>query len=156
MARCKICHVESPLDRSGRCESCIDATEATSLGLHYGDYIARKERGTLPHTPRRDRFAAALLDYEKHVELPKCRICGGNVFPPRRFLCSPKCEAEDKRRKSRHRTDENPRLCPVCGKDVGPNLRKTYCSWECYRQNAKRLDARYRERKRAEKKGNVE
>lgn len=62
MARCKICHVESPLDRSGRCESCIDAAEATSRGLHYGDYIARKERGTLPPTPRRDRFAAALLD----------------------------------------------------------------------------------------------
>lgn len=47
------------------------------------------------------------------------------------------------------------RPCPFCGKDVGPDLRKTYCSWECYRQNAKRLDARYRERKRAEKKGNV-
>lgn len=103
MPRCKICHVESPLDRSGRCESCIDAAEATSLGLHYGDYMARKERGTLPHTPRRDRFAAALLDYEEPVELPKCRICGGNVFPPRRYLCSPKCAVTYKRQWDRDR-----------------------------------------------------
>lgn len=156
MPRCKICHVESPLDRSGRCGSCIDAAEATSLGLHYGDYIARKERGTLPHTPRRDRFAAALLDYEEPVELPKCRICGGNVFPPRRFLCSPKCEAEDKRRKARHRTDENPRLCPVCGKPVRIDRRRIYCSWECFRKKQTQREAQYRERKRAEKKGNVE
>lgn len=156
MPRCKICHVESPLDRSGRCESCIDAAEATSLGLHYGDYIARKERGTLPHTPRRDRFAAALLDYEEHVELPKCRICGGNVFPPRRYLCSPKCEAEDKRRKARHRTDDNPRLCPVCGKPVRIDRRRIYCSWECFRKKQTQREAQYRERKRAEKKGNVE
>ena len=156
MPRCKICHVESPLDRSGRCESCIDAAEATSLGLHYGDYIARKERGTLPHTPRRDRFAAALLDYEEQVELPKCRICGGNVFPPRRYLCSPKCEAEDKRRKARHRTDDNPRLCPVCGKPVRIDRRRIYCSWECFRKKQTQREAQYRERKRAEKKGNVE
>lgn len=155
MPRCKICHVESPLDRSGRCASCIDAAEATSLGLHYGDYMARKERGTLPSTPRRDRFAAALLDYEEHVELPKCRICGGNVFPPRRYLCSPKCEAEDKRRKARHRTDENPRLCPVCGKPVRIDRRRTYCSWECFRKKQTQREAQYREKKRAEKKGNA-
>ena len=63
MKRCKICHVSvNDVDRKGRCESCIDAAEATSLGLHYGDYIARKERGTLPHTPRRDRFAAAMAE----------------------------------------------------------------------------------------------
>ncbi len=155
MPRCKICHVESPLDRSGRCESCIDAAEATSLGLHYGDYIARKEHGTLPHTPRRDRFAAALLNYEEPVELPKCRICGGNVFPPRRFLCSPKCEAEDKRRKARHRTDDNPRICPVCGKPVRIDRRRIYCSWECFRKKQTQREAQYREKKRAEKKGNA-
>ncbi len=147
MPRCKICHVESPLDRSGRCESCIDAVEATSLGLHYGDYIACKERGTLPHTPRRDRFAAALLDYEKHVELPKCRICGGNVFPPRRYLCSAKCEAEDKRRKHRHRTDENPRLCPVCGKPVRIDRRRIYCDDDCAYKAARERERIYRANK---------
>lgn len=147
MPRCKICHVESPLDRSGRCSFCADAAEAVSLGLHYGDYMARKERDTLPHTPRRDRFAAALLDYEEPVELPKCRICGGNVFPQRRFLCSPKCEAEDKRRKARHRTDDNPRLCPVCGKPVRIDRRRIYCDDDCAYKAARERDRIYRANK---------
>lgn len=141
MPRCKICHVESPLDRSGRCESCIDAAEATSLGLHYGDYIARKERGTLPPTPRRDRFAAALLDYKEHVELPKCSICGGNVFPPRRYLCSPKCQAEYNRRsaseahakaKAKRLAQPIPeRYCTICGKLITNPRKKVTCSPEC-------------------------
>lgn len=154
MKRCKFCHVSvNNVDRKGRCPSCADAGNATRAGLHYGDYIARKERSTLPHTPRRDRFAAALLDYEENVELPKCRICGGNVFPPRRFLCSPKCEAEDKRRKNRHRTDENPRLCPICGKPVRIDRRRIYCNDDCAYKAARERERIYRANT---KKGNVE
>lgn len=158
MKRCKICFVAAnELDRKGRCPSCADAGDATNVyGIHYGHYIARKRTGQLPaKTPRQERMEAALNDC---IEPPRCRICG-NILPPRRrALCSVECEKEDKLRRNRSASHGKggPRLCPVCGKEVGPDLRKTYCSWECYRQNAKRLDAQYRERKRAEKKGNVE
>lgn len=47
------------------------------------------------------------------------------------------------------------RICPICGKEVGPDLRKTYCSWECFHKNQMQREAKYRERKRAEKKGNA-
>lgn len=148
MKRCKFCHVSvNNVDSKGRCPSCADAGNATRAGLHYGDYIAHKERGTLPPTPRRDRLAAVLLDYVEPVELPKCRICGGNVFPPRRFLCSPKCEAEDKRRKARHRTDENPRLCPICGKPVRIDRRRIYCDDDCAYKAARERERIYRTNK---------
>ena len=87
----------------------------------------------------------------------RCRFCG-NILPPRRrVLCSVECEKEDKLRRNRSAAHGKggPRLCPICGKEVGPDLRKTYCSWECYSKNARQLDAKYREKKRAEKKGNV-
>ena len=145
MPRCKICHVESPLDRSGRCSFCVDAAEAVSMGLHYGDYMARKERGTLPHTPRRDRFAAALLDYEEPVELPKCRICGGNVFPPRRSICSNKCEREASKRSLRGYGEYPERDCPICGKPFRADLRQRYCSQACAEQGREQTNKAWRE-----------
>lgn len=157
--RCKYCHTVQELDSKGRCPSCADAGDAVLIyGLHYGDYIAQKRAGTLAvpqKNPRQKRLEKTLLDFE---DIPRCRICGSVLPPRRRTLCSVECEKEDKLRRNRSAShgQGGPRLCPVCGKEVGPDLRKTYCSWECYRQNAKRLDARYRERKRAEKKGNVE
>lgn len=148
MSRCKICYVEQSLDARGRCQGCADASAATALGLHYGDFMAQKEAGALPESPRRARFAAALRDYEDVPELPKCRICGGNVFPPRRYLCSPKCEAEDKRRRARHRTDDTPRMCPVCGKPVRIDRRRIYCSDDCTLAAKREHERIYRKEKR--------
>lgn len=158
MKRCKICFVAvNEVDRKGRCSSCADAGDSTNVyGMHYGQYIARKRTGHLPaKTPRQERMEAALSDC---IEPPRCRICG-NILPPRRrALCSKECEKEDKLRRNRSAAHGKggPRICPICGKEVGPDLRKTYCSWECFRKNQMQREAQYRERKRAEKKGNAE
>lgn len=157
MSRCKYCHTVHDLDSHGRCSSCADAGDATNVySMHYGQYIAQKRTGQLPaKTPRQERMEAALKDC---IEPPRCRICGKILPPRRRALCSKECEKEDKLRRNRSTAhgQGGPRICPVCGKEVGPDLRKTYCSWECFRKNQMQREARYRERKRAEKKGNVE
>lgn len=156
MSRCKYCHTVHDLDSKGRCLSCADAGDATNVyGMHYGQFIARKRSGQLPaKTPRQERMEAALKDC---IEPPRCRICG-NILPPRRrALCSKECEKEDKLRRNRSAAHGKggPRICPICGTEVGPDLRKTYCSWECFRENQMQREAQYRERKRAEKKGNA-
>lgn len=158
-SRCKYCHTVHDLDSKGRCPSCADAGDATNVyGLHYGDFIAQKRSGTLaaPQKGKRQKqLEAALLDFE---DIPRCRICGSVLPPRRRALCSVACEKEDKLRRNRSAAHGKggPRLCPICGKKVGPDLRKTYCSWECFHQNEMQREARYREKKRSEKKGNVE
>lgn len=156
MSRCKFCHTVHELDSKGRCPSCAAAGDAVNVyGISYGQYMAQKSTGQLPaKSPRQKRLEGTLLDYE---DTPRCRICGSILPPRRRVLCSVECEKKDKLRRNRSAAHGKggPRLCPVCGKEVGPDLRKTYCSWECYRKNARQLDARYRERKRAEKIGNV-
>ena len=133
MKRCKICHSAGPLDESGRCSSCADVKMAAKMGLHYGEYMARKETGMLPETPRRKRFEAVLLDYEPIHTLPKCRICGRDCIPPRRVLCSKKCEDEDKRRKSRKYGEFTSRACLICGNPVIGDKRRKYCPWSVMR-----------------------
>lgn len=156
MKRCKYCHTAHELDSKGRCRSCANAGDAVNVyGLSYGKYMALKSTGQLPaKSPTQGRLEAVLQDY---LDTPRCRICGKILPPRRRVLCSVECEKEDKLRRNRSKAhgQGGPRLCPVCGKTVGPDLRRTYCSWDCYRKNARQLDAKYRERKRAEKKGNV-
>ena len=155
--RCKYCHINTDLDSQGRCPSCADAGDAVNVyGISYGQFMARKNTGQLPaKSPTQKRQEEALLNYE---DPPRCRICGSILPPHRRTLCSPECEKEDKRRRNRSAAHGKggPRICPICGKEVGPDLRKTYCSWECFRKNQMQREAQYRERKRAEKKGNVE
>ena len=157
MNRCKYCHTVHDLDSKGRCSSCADAGDATNVyGMNYGKYIARKDTGQLPaKTTTQERIETALKDC---IELPQCRICGSILPPRRRVLCSAECEKEDKLRRNRSAAHGKggPRICPICGKEVGPDLRKTYCSWECFHKNERQREAQYRERKRAEKKGNVE
>lgn len=157
MNRCKYCHTVQELDSKGRCPSCAAAGDAVNVyGISYGQYMAKKSTGQIPaKTPTQERMEAALKDC---IEPPRCRICGSILPPRRRVLCSVECEKEDKLRRNRSSAHGKggPRLCPVCGKAVGPDLRKTYCSWDCYRKNARQLDAKYRARKRAEKKGNAE
>lgn len=143
MSRCKICRCQGVLDPSGRCQSCADVAQAAQLGLHYGDYMAKKIHGVLPPMPRRARAAAALLDYAPLDDLPKCRICGNTVFPPRRLLCSSRCEVEDKRIRARTRKDPAPRICPVCGKPV-EDRRRTYCCEDCTQAAKREHDRLYR------------
>ena len=45
MTRCIYCHLVKDLDSKGRCRSCANAGDATAYGLHYGEYMYRKEHG---------------------------------------------------------------------------------------------------------------
>ena len=150
--RCKICHSASSLDETGRCSSCADAKRAEEMGLHYGEYMARKEIGALPEMPRRKRFEAAILDYEAIPSLPKCRVCGKDCIPPKKVYCSRSCEAEGNRRKTRKYDEFTPRPCLICGKPVIGDRRRKYCSPECYEERKRQWDVGYKaKRKEIEK-----
>lgn len=120
------------------------------MGLHYGEYIARKDTGALPEMPGRKRFEAAILDYEEIPSLPKCRICGKDCIPPKKVLCSKACMDEDKRRQSRKYDKFVPSPCPICGKTVLGDRRQKYCSVECYEERKRQRDVEHK----AKRKGN--
>ena len=150
MSRCIYCHMPRELDDKGRCRSCADAGDATAYGLHYGEYMYRKERGLLSGKP----LCETLLNAPRK-QLPRCRVCGNVVLPPFRTYCSDRCAREGKRQNDHlAKTAGKPvKLCPMCGKEVAHDSRRVYCSFECYEKHQWQYN---RERMKQKKKGNVE
>lgn len=149
MTRCIYCHMPRDLDSKGRCPSCADAGDATAYGLHYGEYMYRKERGLLPGVP-----ALRIPLNAPQRQLPRCKVCGNVVLPPFRTYCSDRCAREGKRQIAHlaHMAGKPVKTCPVCGKEVPNDSRRTYCSFECYEANQREYLAK---RHKAKKKGNA-
>lgn len=125
MNRCKYCHTIHELDAKGRCPSCADAGDATRVGMHYGDYIARRVQ---PLRPVPVETTPAPVSRANAVKV--CRICGALIPPesPRRTLCSLECQAEfnrqsanaaHARKKAAQAAKEKPvRYCAICGEPI--------------------------------------
>ncbi len=147
MTRCVFCHMPRDLDSKGRCPSCADAGDATAYGLHYGEYMYRKEHGLLPgESARRIPLNAP------QRQLPRCKVCGNTVMPPFRTYCSDRCAHEGKRQIAHlaHMAGKPVKTCPVCGKEVPNDSRRTYCSFECYEANQREYLAKRHKAKRKE------
>lgn len=139
---CKICHANRELDASGRCQSCRAVYLASKSRMSYGAYMAARTE----ENPAREFILRAMENpLSEPLSLPKCRICGNNVYPPRRTVCSNKCEREANKRSLRGYGEYPERDCPICGKPFRADRRQRYCSQACAEQGREQTDRAWRE-----------
>lgn len=139
---CKICHANRELDASGRCPGCRDVYLASKAGMNYGAYMASGAE----KNPAREFILRTIGKPDSEpLSLPRCRVCGNNVYPPRRTLCSNKCEREANKRSLRGYGEYPERDCPICGKPFRADLRQRYCSQACADAGRRKTDQAWRD-----------
>ena len=108
------------------------------------------------------KLAAALqcdLDELVDIPVPKCRVCGRELQPPRRVYCSDECEREEINRKLRVKHPRKhpdgvtvpPRVCQDCGAQYTGNIKSKRCP-KCQDAADRRAKAKSKQR---QAKGNV-
>lgn len=86
--------------------------------------------------------------------MSKCKVCGGDVTPPRSVYCSDACAAEWKKRSKRV---DNPRtspcgalytqrICPDCGAVYIGHIKSKRCP-DCQSEADRRASAEYKQRR---------
>lgn len=98
--KCRICHVVTELDETGRCRFCAVCAAAVESGTSYGKYVVRHGTGWPQVMPKQ---AAAALPTDR-----TCPVCGKAFLGSgsHRRYCSTECrgvaakEAERRYRKN--------------------------------------------------------
>ena len=69
--QCRVCHVVTDLDETGRCAFCALCYEAVEAGTSYGKYVAQRDHvRTEPHEPREEPWPEAITGNAT------CPVCG--------------------------------------------------------------------------------
>lgn len=82
-------------------ERCVAASEAMGFGLHYGNYMAWKERHERD-AGEVEEIAAKEPEVLDGKPIRRCRQCGGIVKWPRKEYCSDECRYQFRLEKDRY------------------------------------------------------
>lgn len=131
--RCKICKVETEVDKNGRCRSCHMAKWASDCGISYGKLVAEID---IPKVPTSTAQAPPPPSGWR-----VCPHCGKKFYAEhgKRRYCSEFCQQQANYKAHRDRIMKNqkpvpPQICIVCGNEFTPPKRDgriKYCSDDC-------------------------
>lgn len=97
--QCRVCHVVTDLDETGRCAFCTLCYEAVEAGTSYGKYVAQRDRmQPVQHQePQPEKWPEAITGNAT------CPVCGQPFYRVghRRVYCSTTCCKAAARKRSR-------------------------------------------------------